>query len=115
MSNSPIDMSVFTELQEATGADFVGELVETFCDEASVMRGDLNDAAAQDDADGFRRAAHSIKSNANIFGAHVLASVAREMELTGLSDDPQERQSRLDELSAEMDRAVVALKGFLNG
>lgn len=82
MTKGPIDTIVFNELAEATGADFVGELIGAFLQEAPVMITDLKDAAAQDDHDRFRRAAHSIKSNALVFGAHHLGALARNMELS---------------------------------
>ncbi len=84
MEETPLDADVFDALQDSMGEDFVADLVTTFLDEAPAMISDLKAAAAQGDADGFRRAAHSLKSNANVFGAIGLADLARQMELGGL-------------------------------
>ena len=46
----------------------------------------------RDDADRFRRAAHSLKSNSNTFGALRLAALARELELNGLDAGPGTRR-----------------------
>ena len=54
------------------GAEFAAELVATFLDEAPGMVAELKAAAAGGDADAFRRAAHSLKSNASVFGAAAL-------------------------------------------
>jgi HPt (histidine-containing phosphotransfer) domain-containing protein len=85
MSGSVLDPAALAELQDTMGADFAAELVETFFAEAPGLLADLRRAAATGDQDAFRRAAHSIKSNAGLFGATVLASMARGMELGGLS------------------------------
>ncbi|MFK7751847.1 MAG: Hpt domain-containing protein [Sedimentitalea sp.] len=84
MTDAPIDTAVFDALAETTGAEFAAELVTTFLDEAPGMITDLKTAAAQQTPDPFRRAAHSIKSNAEVFGAHLLAALARDLELSGL-------------------------------
>ena len=69
MLEPTIDPATFAELQDSAGAEFTAELVETFLVEAPGMLAALRDAAAQSDADAFRRAAHSLKSNSQTFGA----------------------------------------------
>ena len=75
---TPIDRSVFAELQATAGADFVVELVDTFFEEAPQMLAELRAALAAGAAERFRRAAHSLKTNANTFGAMALGAQARE-------------------------------------
>lgn len=87
MTDQIIDPSVLADLSENTGEDFAKELVSTFLEEAPRMMSDMEDALAQGDTDAFRRAAHSLKSNAEVFGAGRLMRMAREMELGGLPDD----------------------------
>ena len=84
MSTSSIDPAVFAELQATAGADFVRELVDTFLEEAPPMLAELGEALAAASAEPFRRAAHSLKSNASTFGALTLAAMARDLELQGL-------------------------------
>jgi HPt (histidine-containing phosphotransfer) domain-containing protein len=79
-----IDPATFAELQEAAGADFVTELIDTFLEEAPPMIEALRESLADGQADAFRRAAHSLKSNAGTFGALTLAAMARELELNGI-------------------------------
>ena len=105
MTTPAIDMATFTELQETAGADFVAELVGTFLEEAPRMLAELRSALAARSADAFRRAAHSIKSNGNTFGASRLAEMAREPELGGLGTDT----APLDALDAEYQRVARAL------
>lgn len=110
MTTPQIDASVFTELSDAMGADFVAELVTTFLDDAANMFAALKTAAADGDADGYRRAAHSIKSNADIFGATILANQAREMELSGLPRDI----APVSELESTYNETAEALRNLLN-
>ena len=114
MTGNLIDLTVYAELKETTGPDFVVELVDTFLEEAPGMLSDLRQGRADGNADQFRQAAHSLKSNANIFGAVALAAEARELELTGLNDDPKHDEAALTELEATFTSAAAALKALCN-
>ena len=110
MPTPTLDPTVFAELQEAAGAEFVTELVGTFLEEAPGMLAELRSAQASGQADVFRRAAHSLKSNSNTFGALELGRLARELELGGLVASPAQLDA-LDALEAEYQRVVAALRG----
>lgn len=88
MTQNTVDTKTYIELCEAMGDEFAAELLDTFLSEAPTMLATLKTAVDAQDADGYRRAAHSIKPNAEIFGATALADLSRRMELTGLSDAP---------------------------
>jgi HPt (histidine-containing phosphotransfer) domain-containing protein len=111
MTTPAIDRTVFNELQDTAGADFVTELVAEFFEQAPLMLAELRDAWATGSADRFRRAAHSIKSNAMTFGAASLGAMARELELGGLPAD----STTLAALCVEYDRAAAALKELCHG
>ncbi len=102
-----IDAAIFAELRASAGADFVRELVDTFLEEAPVMLAELKGALAAAQAEPFRRAAHSLKSNANTFGALALGAMARDLELGGL--DAAKVPGALDRLDQEYGRAAAAL------
>jgi histidine phosphotransfer protein HptB len=102
-----IDAVVFRELQDAAGAAFVAELVDTFLEEAPGMLAAMRGARAAGDADAFRRAAHSLKSNSLTFGATALADAARALELGGIS-----AAESIDALEREYQTAAAALKGL---
>lgn len=91
--NSVIDLSTFEALKDAMGADFIIELVQTYFDETPQLLAKLQEALAGGDCDGFRRAAHSIKSTSNSFGALELGTLAKELEFMGrdsnLKDAPE--------------------------
>ena len=104
-----IERTVFRELQDTAGADFVAELVGTFLEEAPGMLAALRAAHAVGDADAFRRAAHSLKSNSLTFGAAELAAAARALELGGIG-----RADALDALQRHYDAAAAALQELRN-
>jgi HPt (histidine-containing phosphotransfer) domain-containing protein len=79
------------------------------------MLAELRAARAATDADRFRRAAHSLKSNSHTFGALALGALARDLELTGMTADAAQDAARLDVLEAEYARAAAALKALRHG
>ena len=109
MTQPTIDPATFEALQEAAGAEFVRELMDTFLTEAPLMLADLRSALAANDADRFRRAAHSLKSNSMTFGALTLGAMARALELGGLDPVRQANGKPVDDLAGEYTRVAQAL------
>ena len=101
-----IDPAVLSDLQAAAGYDFVVELVQTFGEEAPALLTELRHAQRSGATDRFRRAAHSLKSNSNTFGATRLAELARTLELGGMPAGTVE----LDALDAKYAGTIAALK-----
>jgi HPt (histidine-containing phosphotransfer) domain-containing protein len=77
---SQIDLITFNTLKESTGADFISELIDAFLGTAPNLITQMRSALASADTDSFRRAAHTMKSNAATFGATELAALAKELE-----------------------------------
>ena len=115
MSAPTIDLATFEALKATTGADFAVELVDTFLEEAPAMLDELRTALAAKEVDKFRRTAHSLKSNANTFGALTLGSMARDIELGGLASMEGRGTQPLDALAEEYARVATALTGLRNG
>ena len=109
----PIDHAAFAELQDSAGAEFVAELVDTFLEEAPHMLAELRATATTVRPDAFRRAAHSLKSNANTFGATRLATLARDLELDGIPGDGG--NAALAELAREYERVRARLLELRGG
>jgi HPt (histidine-containing phosphotransfer) domain-containing protein len=109
MTQPTIDRATFDELKQTTGADFIMELVDTFLAEAPLLLDELRRSFATRDANVFRRAAHSLKSNSNTFGAHTLGAMARELELAGLDPVVRANGQPLEALAQEYARVTAAL------
>jgi len=115
MNESVIDKTVFAELEDTAGAKFVAELVDTFLEEASGMLAELRSARADAHAERFRRAAHSLKSNANTFGALGLGAMAKALELAGLDRVLAMDPEPVAAVEQEYARAAAALKALRDG
>jgi HPt (histidine-containing phosphotransfer) domain-containing protein len=109
MSEPTIDRSVFDELKQTAGPEFVQELVDTFLADAPLLLDNLRNAMATGDADGFRRAAHTLKSNSNTFGARALGAMARELELSGLDAALTAKVDPVEALALEYSQVAAAL------
>jgi len=109
MTDAIIDPVAFAELQENAGEDFVRELIDTFLEEAPPMLAELSDALGAGRAEAFRRAAHSLKSNASTFGAATLAAMARDLELQGLE---AATPAALAALAQQYEAAAAELKAL---
>lgn len=106
-----IDKATFEELKQMSGADFINELIDAFLDDAPNMINQMQTALVTKDADSFRRNAHSLKSNANTFGATELAALAKELEMMGREQNLQVG-NRLEVLNEEFQHVAEELKGM---
>lgn len=109
---SVINLNALNSLKEITGAEFVGELMDTFFEDSPKLILKMKDALIAKDADAFRRAAHSIKSNAATFGAEQLATLARELESMGRENDLEigNRLAALEEAFQIAKNQLIELK-----
>lgn len=107
-----IDINTFNQLKESAGAEFIGELVDTFLEDAPALILQMKTALAAQDADSFRRAAHSMKSNAATFGALELSVLAKDLELMGRDKNLEvgDRLANLEETYRQVESQLKALK-----
>ncbi len=113
MSEAIIDQATFASLTQLVGDDFIAELVATIIEETPGLLAEMNQALDEGDADAFRRAAHSLKSNSASFGALPLAALARELEFMGRDGQLEEAGPKLPELEVAYEEAAEALRGLL--
>ena len=107
-----IDRATFEELKQMSGDEFISELIDTFLDDAPKMMQDIKIALNANDADSFRRAAHSMKSNAATFGASQLAEQAKELESLGRENKLPDVGDKLKALEEALQSACDELKGL---
>ena len=108
---SVIDKATFEELKQMSGADFINELIDAFLDDAPNMINQMEAALATKDIESFRRNAHSLKSNANTFGATELGVLAKELELMGRENN-LDIGNRLEVLNEAFGKVAEELKGM---
>lgn len=107
-----IDKTTFEELKQMSGDDFINELIDTFLEDAPKMIADIKSGFATNNADIFRRAAHSMKSNAATFGASQLAALAKELEMLGKENKVNEAGDKLNVLDDTYASVRDELKGL---
>ena len=95
------------------GADFIGEVIEVFNEDAPKLLHDLQQALTTHDADLFRRAADSLKSNSAEFGAVKLSGMARELEMMGKEGRLAEASEKVARALAEYERVKEALRELI--
>jgi signal transduction histidine kinase/CheY-like chemotaxis protein/HPt (histidine-containing phosphotransfer) domain-containing protein len=107
---SPIDPAALARLRATMGPGFAGELLATFLQDSEELIGTMRQALSRPDIEVFRRAAHSLKSNAASFGASRLAALARELEGLARCGRLDEAPARLERLVTEYEHAARALR-----
>ena len=90
-----IDEKTFAELKQMSGAEFINELIDTFLEDSPKLIEEMESALKVNNVDSFRRAAHSLKSNAATFGANELFALAKELEMLGKENKLNETGDRL--------------------
>jgi len=114
MTENEIDRVVFDSLKDSVGDDFIGELVDTFGEEAPSMIANMRQAFSTHDAETFRREAHSMKTNAATFGAISLADLARSLEQLARENQLDLVGDQLDLFESLYQEAHKALKKVVN-
>ena len=105
-----IDLRKFAEFRDTMGDDFIGEVLAVFNEDAPELLRSLQQALDGNDAELFRRSAHSLKSNSAAFGAVTLAELARELEMLGKEGRLAGTEDKVDRAAAEYQRVQQALK-----
>lgn len=106
-----IDKATFDDLKQMSGGDFINELIDAFLDDAPNMIQDMQTAIDTKDVESFRRNAHSLKSNANTFGATELGVFAKELEFMA-KENNLDIGNRLEVLKERFDKVAEELKGM---
>jgi len=106
-----IDKATFEELKQMSGAEFINELIDAFLEDTPNMISQMQTALAAKDVESFRRNAHSLKSNANTFGATELGALAKELELMGRENN-LDIGNRLEVLNEAFGKVAEELKGM---
>jgi HPt (histidine-containing phosphotransfer) domain-containing protein len=109
---SVIDKTTFNELKQMSGEDFINELIDAFLEDGPNMIAAMRNALLAQDIESFRRNAHSMKSNANTFGAVELSGLARELELMARENnlDVGNRLEMLDQSFAKMAEELQGMR-----
>jgi HPt (histidine-containing phosphotransfer) domain-containing protein len=107
-----IDRGVFDGLLESFGgdADFLAEMLNTYFEDSPQQLAAMEAALAAGDAEGLRRAAHSVKSNSATFGALAFSGQARELEMLAKEGNLKGADPKVAALAAEYPHVEQGLR-----
>jgi CheY-like chemotaxis protein len=83
---------------------------EAFISEAPKLSRQLRETLEANDAAGFRRAAHTLKSSLRFFGAHDAAELAWQLEVLGKDGDLEAAARQIDLLIAAVESVSQAVR-----
>lgn len=107
-----LDQATIAELRESVGGDeaFIADLVATYLSEGPDNLEQMRAAAQIGDADAIVRPAHTLKSSSASLGALRLAQIAREIELSGRTNQATGLVERVAAAQEAWQATVDAIK-----
>jgi HPt (histidine-containing phosphotransfer) domain-containing protein len=110
-----IDRAVLAGLLDSVGGDreFLGELLQVYFEDSPQLMEAMHSALAAGNAEEFRRAAHSLKSNSANFGAMQLSRMCKGLEEMGKAGTLDGAAGRILEAEAEYARVKSALEAIM--
>ncbi len=110
-----IDRPTLTGLLEAVGGDleFLAELLAEYFRDSPAQFQNMATALSSNDAEAFRRAAHSLKSNSANFGALGLSGRFKELEEMGKSGNLEGAGTLVAEADTEYQQVKIVLEAVL--
>ncbi len=112
-AGASLDASAVESLRDLGGDEFVAEVIDTFLSDAPALVATLRTTYEQSQADELRRAAHTLKSNGQTFGAGRFSELCRELELRARSDEldgAAELVDRIEREYAALEQTLTALR-----
>jgi two-component system, sensor histidine kinase and response regulator len=95
------------------GADGARGLAYIFLEECQKLTDEIRESISTEDAKTLRRAAHTLKSSAQIFCAHRLASIARELEQFGKTEQVSNAAGLLSALEQAANQSCQAVRKWM--
>jgi signal transduction histidine kinase/CheY-like chemotaxis protein len=108
-----LDASAVESLRDLGGEEFVAEVIDTFLSDAPALVETLRTTYEQGHTEGLRRAAHTLKSNGQTFGAGRFSKLCRELEeraRSGELDGAAELVDRIEREYAALEQTLAALR-----
>lgn len=95
------------------GPDAVKEMAQLLLEECSRLMQEICDGLAKPDATVVERAAHTLKSNADVFGANAVVMTALRIEKMGEAGNLDDAAREMGQLEKEVARLDEALKSAI--
>lgn len=110
-----IEQKTLAALLDNLGGDvgFLKELVDAYLDSTPGLLAAMRQAAANGDAAGLQRAAHTLKTGSATMGALALAARCKQLEDIGKSGSLDDAEARIDAAAAACDDVAAALRNHV--
>jgi PAS domain S-box-containing protein len=111
--DAALDASALESLRELGGEAFLAEVIDTFLNDAPALIATLRTSYDRGDTEELRRAAHTLKSNGQTFGAGRFAELCRELEERvkgGEVDGAVELVERIEREYGALEEALAVLR-----
>lgn len=105
-----IDQSIFSALKEIMEEDFPA-LIDSYIEDAPKLMADIQSSSKDANLEVLIRAAHTLKSSSNNFGATRLATIAADIEKEGQDNKLNEASALIPSLQSTLDETIRALRG----
>ena len=112
-AGASLEASAIESLKGLGGEEFLAEVIDTFLSDAPALVVTLRTTHEQGDTEGLRRAAHTLKSNGQTFGAGGFSELCRELELRARRDEldgTADLVDRIERAYPALEKALVALR-----
>ncbi len=111
-----IDTQLLDQLKELIGGDqdTLNDLISTFTEEADDIIKSMQSALETKDLDVLRRAAHSLKSSSQDFGAVELSTLSASLESQCRSEWPDDDQEQVSKIATSFASAKAELLSYVS-
>jgi HPt (histidine-containing phosphotransfer) domain-containing protein len=103
----------FRELDPDGGMALAARILGVYAESSGATFAEIERAATAGDAEGLRRAAHSLKSSAGNVGARRLAALLKDMESLGKDGRTDDARAGLSALRAEYARTLDTIHALI--
>lgn len=113
-NSSVLDPSAISRLEQLAGDDhgFLIEFIDTFLNSAPKMLGEMKQSLDDGDAERFRRAAHTFKSNSAALGAARLSELCKELEHLGKNGELGDAPGKVTQVQRELEPVKSVLQSM---
>ena len=114
-TNDPVfDLSAALDrLPDHADDDLLREMAQLLLDESERRVDEMHNGIQQSDHLGVQRAAHTLKSAADLFDSRSVVSTAREIEMLAKSNELEEAKGVLVRLESHVAKLRDALRSYL--
>ena len=112
-AGASLDERAIESLRDLDGEHFLAEVIDTFLSDAPALVATLRTTYEEGDMEALRRAAHTLKSNGQTFGAGRFSELCRELEVRARSDELDGTAELVDRIEQEypaLEKALAALR-----